>query len=120
MVMSLPNELANSFDELLSLLKQSTCYQEYLVLENKLQNHDEILSLIRQIKDVQKQLVRAEHSQQDIEIPQQKYQQLLTTLNEYPLYVAFLEKQKEVNEMFQIVKTRIEETFDEIVLKGQK
>ena len=74
-----------------------------------------IQDLILSIKCLQKELVRLEYNKDDLTDVALKYQEALAHLNDFPLYVVFVEKQKRVNEMLQNVKSQIEDFFDQIV-----
>ncbi len=112
----MPSELASAFDHLLKIVEQSQEYQEYLQLEKKLAGHLEIQKLIAEVKSLQKQLVQLEYRNQDTSEVEHAYQEKLSTLNGYPLYLEFVEKQKIVNETFQHIRQEIEFFLDELVL----
>ena len=115
MVRLLPKELEVAFDEILEEIQNSVDYQEYLELEEKMKQNKTIQDLILSIKCLQKELVRLEYNKDDLTDVALKYQEALAHLNDFPLYVVFVEKQKRVNEMLQNVKSQIEDFFDQIV-----
>lgn len=115
MVRLLPKELEVAFDEILEEIQNSADYQEYLELEEKMKQNKTIQDLILSIKCLQKELVRLEYNKGDLTDVALKYQEALAHLNDFPLYVVFVEKQKRVNEMLQNVKSQIEDFFDQIV-----
>ena len=115
MVRLLPKELEVAFDEILEEIQNSADYQEYLELEEKMKQNKTIQDLILSIKCLQKELVRLEYNKDDLTDVALKYQEALAHLNDFPLYVVFVEKQKRVNEMLQNVKSQIEDFFDQIV-----
>lgn len=118
MVISLPEELKKEFSNLLISIQKDKSYQEYLQLESKLRQNTEICLLIEKIKEIQKQLVKMESVKKDTSKTELQYKKMLSKLEGYPLYQAFLQKQKEVNEIMQTIKQRIEKTLDEIALKS--
>lgn len=93
----------------------SSEYQNYLELEKKLKENTTVSEYISEIKDLQKKMVRLEFEGKNTAEINQKYQEKLALLNEIPLYVAFVEKQETVNDIFQTIKFRIEKFLDELV-----
>jgi len=112
----LPSELASAFDNLLKTIEHDQEYQEYLQLKKKLAGHQEIQKLIAEVKSLQKQLVQLEYRNQDTSEVEHSYQEKLSALNGYPLYLEFVEKQKIVNETFQHIRQEIEFFLDKIVV----
>lgn len=115
----MPEELEESFLSLLGAIKASNTYQEYFQIEEKLKQNEEIHLLIEKIKEIQKQIVKEEYLKKDISTLEKEYEILLKKLETYPIYLSFLEKQKEVNTIFQTIKGNIEETFDKMITDNQ-
>jgi len=114
----LPKELEDVFDDVLNEIKKGSEYQDYLELEQKMLQNQEIQDLICSIKKLQKQLVKLEYERKDTTEVNLEYQKNLELLNAFPLYVAFVEKQRQVNEVLQDVKFQIEDFFEQLIQEG--
>ena len=112
---SLKKQVKNKVVELVEVIKTSELYQTYLMLSEKMENNTEIQSRIKQIKKWQKELVRKEASGDYSETKEyeEKIQELLNELQEYPLYLDFIEVQERLDTLFQKVRREITSCFDE-------
>ena len=111
------NKLLEEFDEVLTLFQKSEKYQRYLVLKEKLSKNEKAMKWIEEAKYYQKELVRLEHTSTASVIPTlEKYQERLKRLEELPIYQAYQESQREINQDLQEIKKKIEATLDEILL----
>lgn len=102
-------------DEVVSLIKEDELYQEYLYLANKMKKNKEIEEKIASIKRYQKESVKEEvlGNTSKVQELDQKIECLLKELESFPLYVDFLRKQEELNEVFQLVKYRLQDYLEE-------
>ena len=116
MVRQLPDDLKESFDSLINAIYNSKDYQDYLKLKTKMEKNEEIKKLVSDIKKLQKDIVKKEYMKETCEDIEKEYQQKLKNLYEYPLYSAFQEKQKAVNEILQTVKIEIQDFFDVLLV----
>lgn len=102
-------------EELTSLIKEDQKYQEYLYLEEKMRENKEILDLISSVKAYQKEAVKEEvlGHKDKVSSLDKKIASILEKLETYPLYVDFSRRQKELNELFQMVKYRLEDYLED-------
>lgn len=106
------NEILSKVDEIVSYIENSSTYKDYLLLKEKLSNNEEIKDIIDLIKSKQKELVKKEYNKEDISLLNEELKSLEDKLNEYPLYVDYINKQDELNEVFGIIKEKIEKSID--------
>ncbi len=110
----MPKELKDAFDNLIESIQNSQEYQEYLELEKQVAEHDEINKKIQEVKTLQKKMVKLEYQGLPISEIEKQYQEKIEELEKNPLYKTFIEKQKEVNETLQSIKSQIEAVLDKI------
>lgn len=106
------NEILSKVDEIVSYIENSSTYKDYLLLKEKLSNNEEIKDIIDLIKSKQKELVKKEYNKEDVSLLNEELKSLEDKLNEYPLYVDYINKQDELNEVFGIIKEKIEKSID--------
>lgn len=106
------DKILSKVDEIVLYIENSSTYKEYLLLKEKINNNKEILDLIGQIKLKQKELVKKEYTQEDISNIENDLINLENKLNEYPLYIDYKNKQDELNNMFTIIKDKINKCLD--------
>jgi len=97
-------------------IKLSKEYQDYLKIEEKLKSNKEIIDLINDIKELQKELVKSKYYKKDLTSVEKIYNKKLEELDSYPIYGAYLESQRKINEKLQYVRGEIQSFFDEITL----
>ncbi len=111
MVKSMNREILEKLDEILGLVKDSQDYHDYQFLAKKLEKNQKATKLIADIKKLQKQLVQREAKKEDYSKEEKEIEELLKSLNQIPLYTEFLEKQQELNEIYQLIHTKLEDYF---------
>ncbi|MDD6879089.1 MAG: YlbF family regulator [bacterium] len=79
-------------------------------MKERIVKDEDIMNLINEIKLFQKQIVR-NGNDSNLE---DKINDNLTKLNNYPIYVRFDELQKELNSLFQTIKFSIEDCVNDI------
>ena len=109
------NLILEKVDNLVNYIKSSQEYQDYLFLSKKLSNNKKALEYINQIKKLQKEVVKKEVNQEDITDLEKEINLLLDKLNQIPLYVEFTNKQKELDEIYQTIKNRLDEYFYKVL-----
>jgi len=102
-------------DNLVDYIKNSQEYKDYLFLSEKLSNNEKVSVMINKIKKLQKEIVKREVNNEDIKDLDQEINILLDKLNRIPLYVEFTNKQMELNEIYQTIKSRLDEYFYRIL-----
>lgn len=99
-------------EELVSTLEQSSLYQNYRMLKEKLEKNETVKKLVNEIKKKQKQLVRLTYEKQDTQYLEQELSNLESELKQIPLYSEFMETQEQLNDILYEIKTQIEQCFD--------
>ncbi len=101
-------------EDLVSIIKNSEEYQQYMMLKEKIQKNIELTSLIENIKRIQKELVKKEANKEDINELEKEYFHLLEKLNQIPLYVDFKNTQRSLNEIYQSIKEQLDDYFNKV------
>ena len=104
-------EILNEVDKIIEYIKDTADYKDYLYLKEKLSNNEKANNLIKEIKNLQKDIVKLELEKKDITELDNKIQSNLQELNKMPLYVEYTQKQEVLNDMYQIIKSRLDEYF---------
>ena len=107
------NKILNEVDKIVDYIKETNLYKDYIYLSNKLSKHDKANSLIKEIKDLQKKIVNLELNKEYTKELEDKINSNLDELNKIPLYREFIDKQEELNDMYQTVKNRLDDYFYE-------
>lgn len=108
------NNITSKIDEIIDFIKDSKEYQDYLFLFDKLSKNDRCNSLIKQVKTLQKELVKKQARGQNINELEEKINKLVSELNAIPLYVEFVDKQQGLNEVYQSIKIRLDDYFNDL------
>ena len=108
------NNITSKIDEIIDFIKDSKEYQDYLFLFDKLSKNDRCNSLIKQVKTLQKALVKKQAHGQNINELEEEINKLVSELNAIPLYVEFVDKQQELNEVYQSIKIRLDNYFNDL------
>ena len=101
-------------EELVVMIKNSEEYRQYILLKEKMNKNKKITTLIKQIKKIQQELVKKEASKMDTSELEKEYANLLETLNQIPLYVDFRKTQSDLNDIYQTIKGRFDDYFDQV------
>lgn len=105
------DNILKQVDNIVDIIQNSKEYQDYLFLSNKLKQNKKANTLIKEIKRIQKEIVRKEVLKEDTKELEEELTNLVSTLNQIPLYVEFIEIQKELNENYQMIKERLDDYF---------
>lgn len=111
---SVNNLIINEVNKLVDYIKETKDYQDYLFLSNKLKENDKALEYIDKIKKLQQEIVKKEVNGDDITSLDNEIKELLDKLNRIPLYIEYINKQKELNEEYQIIKNTLDDYFYEL------
>ena len=110
---SVNNLVLKQIEDIVSTIKSGKEYQEYVELSNKLKKNSKASRIIQEIKAMQKEIVRLEMNGENVETLEKKIKKSLDELEKIPLYTEFVEKQQELNEIYQMIKTRLDDYFYE-------
>ena len=109
----LKEQIKNEVQALVQTIKQDKLYQTYLQLSEKMRQNDAIMELIDAIKKMQRQIVRGNLSKEEITVLEEAIKEKEKALESYPLYLDFIEVQKELDGLFQLIRNTITTYFDE-------
>ncbi len=108
------NNITSKINEIIDFVKDSKEYQDYLFLFDKLSKNDRCNSLIKQVKTLQKELVKKQAHGHNINELEEKINKLVSELNTIPLYVEFVDKQQDLNKIYQSIKIRLDNYFNDL------
>lgn len=109
------NLILEKMDDIISTIHNSEEYRDYQFLASKLSKNDKANTLIKEVKHLQKQIVKKEVMKESIIDLEDQMNSLLEELNRIPLYMEFVEKQQQLNCVYQNIKTRLETYFDNLL-----
>lgn len=95
-------------DEVVVTIQDSREYQDYHFLKEKMIKNQHIMKLIGEIKTKQKELVRKKYNHDDTKKLEEELYDLENELKIIPLYCDFLEKQIELNKIYQNIKEQLD------------
>ena len=105
------NKILEKVDDIVSTIKDSKEYQDYQFLFSKLSQNEKVNDLIKEVKDLQKRIVKKEVLQESTIDLEKQVNSLLEQLNQIPLYVEFIQKQEELDQIYQNIKDKLEQYF---------
>ena len=105
-------ELLNTLDELIYLIKNMPNYKRYIELKKKMSNNNEIMNIIRDIKKIEQSIVKKEYNKLDFSDEEKSLSTLKSKLKEYPIYLEYSYLQEDLNNDFQNIKKIIENSFN--------
>ena len=108
------DNITNKIEEIIDFIKDSKEYQDYLFLFDKLSKNDRCNSLIKLVKTLQKELVKKQAQGQNVNELEKKINKLVSELNTIPLYVEFVDKQQDLNKIYQSIKIRLDNYFNDL------
>lgn len=108
---SVNNVILEKIDDIVELIRDSKEYQDYQFLFHKLTQNDQVNALIKEVKNIQKQIVKKEVSKDSTVELEDKLNFLLEQLKKIPLYVEFIEKQEELDKIYQEIKEKLDQYF---------
>lgn len=108
------NNITSKIEEIIDFIKDSKEYQDYLFLFDKLSKNDRCNSLIKLVKTLQKELVKKQDQGQNVNELGKKINKLVSELNTIPLYVEFVDKQQDLNKIYQSIKIRLDNYFNDL------
>lgn len=109
------DNILKQVDIIVDIIQNSKEYQDYLFLSNKLKQNKKANTLIKEIKRIQKEIVRKEVLKEDTKELEKELTNLVNTLNQIPLYIEFIEIQKELNDIYQMIKEKLDDYFYQVL-----
>lgn len=107
------DKILKEVDNIVDYIRDSDDYKDYIYLKEKLSKNKKANDLIQKIKVIQKKLVKLELNKNDTSILEQEMNLYLEELNKIPLYVEYIQKQEYLNQVYQTIKTRLDDYFYE-------
>ena len=111
MVKQMNNEILAKIDEIVDYIKETDDYKDYFFLKEKLENNDKAKLLIQEIKNLQQDLVKKQAMNLEIAELDKEIKEKVVELEKIPLYQEFIEKQDNLNNMYQVIKNRLDDYF---------
>lgn len=103
-------------DDIIKEIKEHPSYKKYELLHNELKNNKEINKLVEEVKSYQKELVLAKYNNNEELVKEidSKIGLLLTKLEDYPIYIEYVNIQEDLNNTFQLLKEQLEIVINDI------
>lgn len=108
------SNILEKVNDIVTTIKESSEYQDYMFLFDKLSKNSKCNNLIKEIKFMQKELVKKEALGEDISDIEIKINTLESELNTIPLYTQFVLKQQELNYIYQSIKEKLDNYFNNL------
>ena len=108
MVNKLNNEekvILDKVDEIIEVIKTSSNYQKYLLLQEKINSNQELINLINKVKDLQKMIVNGKDMEKELK-------EKMSLLENNPLYREYNNTINDINNEFTIVENTLNNYFD--------
>lgn len=105
------NQVIYEIDALMSTIKSSDIYKEYVDLLDKVNNSNEIKELTNEIRKINKQLVLTPSIELEKRLKIKEKE-----LNQIPLYLEYKYKLEELNNMLTIIKNKVEVFMKDILI----
>lgn len=109
------NLILDKLDDIIKDIQESSTYQDYQFLFQKLLKHEKANTLIKKVKNIQKEMVKKELRKEPILELEKEIDIILKELNQIPLYVEFVSKQQELNQIYQDLKERLDCYFFDLL-----
>lgn len=102
------SEILEKLDDIIKDIQENDTYQEYQFLFQKLLKHEKANILIKKVKSIQKEMIKKEMKKESISELEKEMNSILDELDLIPLYVEFVSKQQELNQIYQDVKEKLD------------
>ena len=98
------SEILNKIDEIIGDIENSDDYKKYLLLKDKIAKNKELMSLINKVRIMQKDYAHQLVTKDELD-------QLINELNSYPLYREYNNTLYEINNVYNILETSLNNYF---------
>lgn len=109
---NLYKKVLQEIDQLVEIIECSEEYQAYLRIQQKMSQNKELMQLIDNIKKTEQNLAKKEQLGLNKEDIIQILNELISKLEEYPIYQEYQVRQEDLNQQFQLIKNTINYYFD--------
>ena len=113
MVKQMNNEILDKVDEIITYIKDTNEYKDYILLKEKLESNDKVKNLVKEVKSLQQNLVKAEAYKKDSKELESTYKEKLSELDKIPLYKDYNDSVTKLNEMYSLIKERLDTYFND-------
>ncbi len=109
------DEILTRVQALVDLIKQSSTYQEYQKIKQKMAHNPDLMHLIASYKDCQKKFVQCTYRRNKEEAArlEEELQNLERTLNQVPIYAEYVALLEPLNQSLGTIKDQLENYFAE-------
>ena len=101
-------EISQKVDEIINEIENSSIYQKYLSLKEKIAKDKELMELINKVRVMQKDVLHKKIKKEELE-------KMVDELNSHPLYIEYSNAVYEINNTFAIIEERLNKYFDEVL-----
>ncbi len=101
-------EISQKVNEIINEIENSPLYKKYLDLQDKIKNNKELMELINKVRVMQKDVLHNKDSEDNLD-------KLVDELNNYPLYREYSNTIYEINNIYGIIESRINNYFEDII-----
>ncbi len=101
-------EVLEKVDDIIKTIEESSEYQKYLDLKDKISKNKELKELINKVKVLQKDVLHKKENKSKLE-------ELTNELNNYPLYREYSNTVYEINNTFCIIENSINNYFEDVL-----
>ena len=105
------DRVKEKIDSLIRSIESSDIYKEYSILESKLNENEYIKRLIKDIKFLNKKMVRTPSLKIKKELEEKEKE-----LNSIPIYLEYIDKKEELNNLLTVVKNNMDQFIKEILI----
>ena len=107
-------EIIKKVSELIEIIKESNDYKKYTELKDKMKNNKDIMDLVNKIKKEEQQLVNKKYRKEDTKELEKNIDKNKKELMSYPIYQEYSYLQEDLNNMFQNIKSIIENSINKV------
>ena len=97
-------EILLKIDEINNIIENSDEYQKYLDLKDKIANNKELMQLINEVRLLQKDTLHHVKDKHELE-------EVTKELNSYPLYREYINTLYEINNIYNIIESSLNNYF---------
>ena len=97
-------EILDKIDEIISIIENSIDYQKYLSLKESIKNNKELTKLINEVRILQQDYL---HKKVEKKVLDKKTKEL----NDDPLYREYINTLSEINNIYKIIETSLNNYF---------
>ena len=108
MVKQLNKKVNDKIDEINKEIETSEIYQKYLSLKEQIENNKELVELINKVRVTQKDVVHQKKKEKEL-------QELVDELNNHPLYREYNNTLYEINNIYGIIESSLNNYFERII-----